>query len=73
MSRVAAAAIGCLLGAVLVGCSSPSPAEAGEEYGSTVVHSDPLVTCTNEAIQRYPDNDADREAFRTACKERAGR
>lgn len=61
--------------ALLAGCSQQSPAEAGEEYGSTIEHSDPDVTCLVEGVNRYlhDDHDEAQDAFIEACKERAKR
>lgn len=61
--------------ALLTGCSQQSPAEAGEEYGSTIEHSDPDVTCLLEGIHRYLEDDQKKakDAFIEACKERAKR
>ncbi|RZE14674.1 hypothetical protein C0Q93_30415 [Streptomyces albidoflavus] len=58
--------------ALLTGCSQQSPAEAGEEYGSTIEHSDPDLTCLSEGIHRYDQEKAE-DAFIEACKERAKR
>ncbi|MFB7845491.1 hypothetical protein ACFC34_00445 [Streptomyces sp. NPDC056053] len=58
--------------AFLTGCSAPSPAEAGEEYGSTIKHGYAQVKCINQGLKEY-DDDHDTDAFIEACKERAER
>ncbi|MCX5431890.1 hypothetical protein OHU11_30025 [Streptomyces sp. NBC_00257] len=56
----------------LTGCSAPSPAEAGEEYGSTIKHGDAQVKCIVQSLKEYED-ERDTDAFVEACKERAER
>ncbi|MFB6991405.1 hypothetical protein [Streptomyces sp. NPDC056304] len=73
MSRIALPVLALLSVAFLAaGCSSQSPAEAGEEYGSTIVHGDPLVECIVKSVHAYKSEE-DQDAFLQACKERAER
>ncbi|WP_201453932.1 hypothetical protein [Streptomyces sp. NHF165] len=73
MRRVAVPALGVLAAATFVAaCSSESPSEAGEEYGTTIQHGDVMVECIVEATHRF-ESDKDQDAFSEACQERAER
>ncbi|WP_327259748.1 hypothetical protein [Streptomyces sp. NBC_01240] len=72
MSRASVPLLALLFATLLAGCSSPSPAEAGEEYGSTIRHGDAQVTCIVQSLKEY-DDEQDTHAFFEACKERAER
>lgn len=62
-----------ILSIIAVGCSSKSPGQEGEEYGATIRHGDPMVSCILESLNRYKDKDKEREEFYEACHERAER
>lgn len=62
-----------ILAITAVGCASKSPGQEGEEYGATIKHGDPLVSCVMESVKRYEDKDKERKEFYDACHERATR